>query len=93
MIRTNGIDGKTGGGEDGRVGPRLAASGVIGEGRVVAGTATARSEKLASRCCGNRAVATVEVCRLDDKTPVRLGTEHVTGVTEDASDHIGGEPD
>ena len=93
MIRTNRIGGKTGGGEDGRVGARLAASGVIGEGRVVAGTATAKSEKLASRCCGHRAVATVEVCRLDGKTPVRLGTEHVTGVTEEASDHIDSEPD
>ena len=69
MIRTNGIDGKTGGDEDGRVGPRLAASGVIGEGRVVAGTATAKSEKLASRCCGNRvdrSTAMPQVDRLDD---------------------------
>ena len=92
-IGTDGIDGKAGGAVEGRVGARFAARGVICERRVVAGAATVESVKFADRCRGDGAVATIEACCLDDKRPVRFSAEHVTGVAEEASHHIRGQPD
>ena len=79
--------------ELGRIGARLAARGILGEGRIVARAATVEPMNLTHRCCRDRTVATVQARCLDDETSVGLSAEYVTGVSEEAGDEIRCEPD